>query len=145
MKGVCDKCGQLGQLINTSNGATGKNICSTCYRDDPTHHEECVRCHEKRPAAERLPDGRARCASCYNHCRRQLKYKRLGYANCSWCGRYRKTRGPMNLRLCKSCRKKQRGCRECGEPGSIHARGRCHACYERKLRQKKKAGQTADP
>jgi len=147
MKGICDKCGRSRLLINTRKGMTGKNICIECYRDDPAHHEECKRCHKTRPVAERLPDGKARCASCYNHCRRQHKYEQLGYANCSWCGHYRKVCKPTlntSMLLCKPCHKKQQGCRKCGQPGLIHARGQCHTCYSCNQRRKnKKADQPA--
>lgn len=148
MKGICDKCGQLKQLINTSNGKTKNNICITCYRHDESRHEICLWCSRKRQVALRTKYGRALCMVCLNTIRRHFTYL---WAVCAKCGQFKEVRGftkDTGAPLCCKCHKwpRQDDCPHSDKP--VYARGRCYTCYRRWRWQNgknKKVGQSTDP
>lgn len=142
VKDTCDKCGENGHII-TRDKETNAKTCQNCYRQDKTRHEPCFWCGKTAQVFLRTQHDAALCAVCYNTMRRHFTYLR---ARCATCGQFKEVFGftrDTGQPLCFACCKKRRVCVECGRQNPIKARGLCHACYQRQLRQKKKAYQPA--
>lgn len=109
----CSRCGKTAPVnARDADGA----ICRNCYGSDPARHEACTVCGRARRVANRGPDGKPFCESCYSRPKRK----------CVRCGDTRPvkantTAGPV----CSSCYvHPQRLCGSCGRIRRIKTRAR---------------------
>lgn len=144
MKGICDKCGDIGPIISRDQNGVG--TCKNCYCHDESRHEICIWCNRKRPIALRTKYGNALCMVCLNTIRRHFTYL---WARCAGCHEYKEVYGftrDTGEPLCCKCKRRppQANCQHPDRP--VYSLGCCHTCYRRWRRQQaknKKADQPA--
>lgn len=134
---ICDVCKER-KTVHT-NRKTGKKICITCYRNDPSNHEKCSVCGNMGRVAVRHLNRDAVCDTCRGKARKKDKSK---HEKCSVCGsvRFVAKRNEAGEAICNVCNNillikdpsKHKKCSVCGKKKHVekdkNGIARCRTC-----------------
>ena len=100
---ICDICKEH-KTVHT-NRETGKNVCDSCRRKDPSKHEKCSKCGSVGRVAVRHLNRDAICDTCRGIARKKDKSK---HEKCSACEkvRYVAIRNEDGGAICNGCHNK---------------------------------------
>ncbi len=130
LNNVCDVCKES-KTVHT-NRKTGKKICISCYRKDPSNHEKCSVCGNMGRVAIRHINGDVICDTCRSKARRKDRSK---HEKCSICERVKfvAKRNEAGEAICEVCNKVL-----IGKDTTKH--GICFVCKKEKNVEKNKNG-----